>query len=91
MSTLSADTSPEAERVQIELLRKASDARRIHMIMQLNASARELALIRLREKYPRESRKRLMRRLAGEMYGEELMTRATGPLGNDEEPHARTN
>jgi hypothetical protein len=47
----SADTTPEAERVQVELLRAASPARRAHQAFSLSAdviSAARRALVRAR-------------------------------------------
>ena len=52
MTTLSADTRPDAERVQIELLRKAPAWRKLHMVAQMNRTLRTLALCGLRERYP---------------------------------------
>jgi len=78
VKTLSPDTSPEAERVQIELLRQASDARRVHMVAELCAAGRALGLARLRVRHPCETRQRLLRRLAAELYGDELVNRACG-------------
>jgi len=44
MTTLFADTGPEAERVLIELLRQAPVSRKLEMLGQMNATARQLAL-----------------------------------------------
>ncbi len=80
MSTLSPDTSPEAERVMIELLRKMPAWRKLELQGDLNAAARGLRLCGLRERYPHETEAQLKRRLAGEMLGEELAAKVYGPL-----------
>ena len=52
MSTLFPDTHPEAERVQIELLRQAPAWRKLEMVGQLNQTVRTLALSGLRQRHP---------------------------------------
>lgn len=84
MRTLAEDTSPETERVLIELLRRASPARKVQMIASANRASRELALCGLKMRFPNESPARLRRRLAGLCLGEELAEKAYGPLPADE-------
>ncbi|MCS7055412.1 MAG: hypothetical protein NZM18_04460 [Thermoflexales bacterium] len=48
MSALFPDTHPRMEALQIALWRQAGPARKMHMLAQLNASARTLALAGLR-------------------------------------------
>ena len=48
MSALFPDTRPEAERVEIELLRQAPAWRKLEMVGQLNQTVRTLALSGLR-------------------------------------------
>lgn len=84
MRTLAEDTSPEAERVLIELLRQASPARKMQMVLEANRTARTLALTGLRERYPNDSPERLRRRLADLWLGPELAAKAYGPLPEDE-------
>src|SRR6266536_2292407 len=52
MSALYSDTHPKIEALQIQLWRQASPTRKMHMLAQLNASARMLALAGLRSRYP---------------------------------------
>ena len=85
LATMSRDTSPEAEKVLIELLRAAPVSKRIHMLLELNASMRELALMRLRKSYPLEPLAHLRRRMAGELYGEALASAAWGSLNEPAE------
>jgi len=84
MRTLAEDTSPEAERVLVELLRRASPARKIQMIASANRASRELAICGLKMRFPNDSPARLRRRLAGLWLGEELAEKAYGPLPADE-------
>lgn len=52
MTALYDDTHPEMEALQIQLWRQASPTQKINMLAQLNASARRLALVGLRSRYP---------------------------------------
>ena len=80
MSTLYSDTHPKIEQMQIELWRQASPTRKIHMLAQLNASARILALTGLRSRFPQASEIELRRRLADLILGEELARRVYGEM-----------
>jgi hypothetical protein len=80
MRALAEDTHPDAERVLIDLLRKASPARKLVMVLEANRTARALSLAGLRERYPGESGPQLRRRLADLWLGPELAAKAYGPL-----------
>jgi len=84
MRTLAEDTQPDAERVLIELLRGASPARKLTMVLSANRTARALALTGLRERHPGESPAHLRRRLADLWLGRELAAKAYGPLPDHE-------
>jgi hypothetical protein len=84
MGTLAEDTSAEAERVFIELLRRASPARKMAMVLSANRTARALAMAGLRERHPGETPARLRRRLADLWLGPELAAKAYGPLPKHE-------
>ncbi len=79
MSALFPDTSPEAERVLIELLRAATVARKLEMLGEMNAAVRQLALEGLRGRHPEASEVELRRYLADLLLGPELAERAYGP------------
>jgi hypothetical protein len=79
MTTLFSDTSPEAERVLIDLMRRASVARKLEMLGQMNAAARQLALEGLRARHPSATEAQLQRHLADLLLGPELAVRAYGP------------
>ena len=80
MRPLAEDTHPDAERVLLELLRRASPARKMAMVLDSNRTARLLALVGLRERHPDDSPARLRRRLADLWLGPDLAAKAYGPL-----------
>ena len=64
MRTQSADTSPEAEQVLIDLLRRAPAWRKLRMVEDTNQSVKNLLLAGLRERFPQDPPAVLRRRLA---------------------------
>jgi hypothetical protein len=80
MRTQSIDTSPEAERVLIELLRLAPAWRKLRMVEDTNRSVKDLLLSGMRERFPQDSPAALRRRLADLWLGPELAAAAYGPL-----------
>lgn len=52
MKTQSPDTSPEVERVWVELLRQVPACRKVAMVEDVTQAARQLAWIGLRQRYP---------------------------------------
>ena len=81
MTTIFSDTHPKMEALQIQLWRQSSPARKMEMLAQLNASARTLALMGLRSRYPQASQAELRRRLADLLLGEELAGKVYGVQG----------
>ena len=84
MSALFSDTRPEMEALQIQGWRQASPTRKMHMLAQLNAAARLLALTGLRSRYPLASEVELRRRLADLLLGERLARKVYGEINNAE-------
>jgi hypothetical protein len=80
MSTLSSDTHPKMEALQIQFWRQASPTHKMNMLAQLIASARTLALAGLRSRYPQAEEAELRRRLADLLLGEELACKVYGEL-----------
>lgn len=78
MSALFPDTDPKMEALQIQLWRQATPIRKMHMLAQLNASARLLALTGLRSQYPLASEAELRFKLAGLLLGEDLARKVYG-------------
>ncbi|MFN2132824.1 MAG: hypothetical protein ACK2VD_20020 [Anaerolineae bacterium] len=85
MSTLSADTSPEIERIQIERLRQMPAWRKLELAGEMSRAVRRLALVGLRQRYPGDTPAQRRRRLADLMLGAELAARVYGP-GPDDRP-----
>lgn len=72
MSVLFPDTHPRMEALQIQLWRQASPSRKMHMLAELNAAARLVALAGLQTQYPQASAAELRFRLAVLLHGEEI-------------------
>lgn len=78
--TLSPDTSPDAEAVQIEIYRRMPARRKLELVAEANRTARELALAGLRSRHPEAGPEELFRRLMDLALGEELAAQVYGPL-----------
>ena len=83
MSTLSPDTPPEIERMQIERLRQMPSWRKMALMDGMWQMVKMLALAGLRQRYPDDTPAQQRRRLADLLLGPELATRAYGPLQED--------
>ena len=83
MALLFSDTRREAEQVLINLLRGASVTRKLEMLGQMNAAARQLALQGLQARHPGATEAQLQRYLADLLLGPELAARAYGPLPSE--------
>lgn len=83
MRTQSPDTSPEAERVLIELLRQAPTWRRLQLADRMSSTVRNLSLAGLRARHPRASEAELRRRFADIHLGPELAAQVYGPRPAD--------
>jgi len=79
MTTPLTDTSAEAERVQIEILRSMPSWRKFQLWNDLNMAMRQVALAGLKDRFPAATPQELRRRLATILLGPELATQAYGP------------
>ncbi len=79
MRTQSPDTSPEAERVLIELLRQAPAWRRLQLADRMSSTVRGLSLAGLRARHPRATAAELRRRFADIHLGPKLAATVYGP------------
>lgn len=77
---MNMDTSPETEAVLFKLLRETPAWRKYELMEDLNRTARQLALIGLRRRFPNAAPAELKRRLASMLLGEELATQVYGEL-----------
>jgi len=78
--TLSADTDPEAERVQIEIFRRMPPWKKAQLIGDAIATSRALAMAGLRKRHPGASPEELHRRFLDLWLGKDLATRVYGPI-----------
>jgi len=79
MAARLTDTSRDAERVQIEILRSMPSWRKFQLWNDLNMAMRQVALAGLRERFPAATPQELRRRLATILLGPELASQAYGP------------
>ena len=75
MKTQSSDTHPEAERVQIELLRKAGTARRLALGLSFSQDALQLAKTGIRRANPNATEEELSLIFIEVTYGKALADR----------------
>lgn len=68
----SADTSPEAERVQIEIMRRAGPARRLGLARSLSCTIMQLTRDGIRERDPTASDEEIGLQFVKACYGSEL-------------------
>jgi hypothetical protein len=80
LKTQSPDTSPEAERVLIDLLRRTPAWRRLQLADQMSSTARALCLSGLRSRHPEADEAELRRRFAEIHLGAELAGKICGSL-----------
>jgi hypothetical protein len=80
MTTLSPDTHPEIERIQLELLRQMPPWRKLELVADMTEAVRTLALAGLRQRHPGDTLEQHRRRLADLLLGPELAERVYGPI-----------
>jgi len=78
MSGFYSDTHPKMEALQFQLLRQATPIQKLEILAELNASARMLAKIGLRSRYPQAREAELQRKLTCLLLGEELARKVFG-------------
>ena len=84
MKTLSPDTHPAIERLQIERLRQMPSWRKMTLMAEMNQTARTLALAGLRQRHPDDTPARRRRRLADLVLGPELAACVYGALPEED-------
>ncbi len=78
MKALSADTSPETERVFIEGIRKFPPWRKFQRVVELTEFIKGLALVEIRRQHPVASERGLKLRLVSRWMHADLMRKAFG-------------
>ncbi len=77
--TLSPDTDPRAEAVQLEIFRRMPAWRKAQLIDQAIKTSYSLALAGLRNRHPQAGEAEIRRRLMDLMLGEQLAAKVYGP------------
>jgi len=72
MTSLSSDTHPKMEQMQIELIRRMPAWKKLAMVDDLNETVKTLAISGLKQRHPEASSKQIQRMLAELMLGVEL-------------------
>jgi len=75
MRTRSSDTHPDAEAVQIALLRQATVAQRFHLVRSLSQTVMGLSWRAIRRANPEASEEEVALKFVALHYGEELADR----------------
>jgi hypothetical protein len=73
-----SDTSPEVERMMIEIWRRATPEQKLQRVLSLGRTLNELARAELRRRYPEASAREIDLRLASRTIDRETMIRAFG-------------
>ena len=85
MRALTEDTSPEAERVLIELWRQCTPARKFALVLDTTRALQEFVFAGAQERHPTESSERLRYRFAELWLGPELTRQVYGAMPDDSE------
>ena len=78
MKPLSSDTSPEAQRVQIELMRRLSPSQKLALAFEVTEAMRNLVLADLRHRFPEADPTEIRRRFIARVLSREDVIRAYG-------------
>ena len=84
MTTLSPDTHPDIERLQIERLRQMPSWRKMALMAEMSQTVRTLALAGLRQRHPDDTPAQRRRRLADLLLGPDLAETVYGPLPEED-------
>ncbi len=80
MSSQPDDTHPDAKKVQLDLLRRASVSERLRLTLSLSQTVTDLAKRALRRRYPHEGEQEILLRFVSVHYGAELAGRLSSEL-----------
>ena len=73
-----SDTTPEAERVLIELARATPDARKIDQLFEIIETVRRFSMSGLRTRHPGASEEELRKRMAALVFDRETVIQVYG-------------
>ena len=72
MSTLSADTRPKIEQIQLDIIRRMPSWEKFALVDDLNETVKAFAISGIKQRCPGATPDQIHRQLAGLMLGEEL-------------------
>ncbi|MGA2093578.1 MAG: hypothetical protein ABSH16_09250 [Sedimentisphaerales bacterium] len=81
MNYIPADTTLEAHRKQVEILRKLSPQSKALMAMELTDNIRQIAIEGIRSRHPEFNEKQVMRELLRMLVGDELFKKIAAAKG----------
>jgi hypothetical protein len=84
MSTLSPDTHPKMEALQIQSIRRMPAWIKLSMVDDLNDMVKKLAVSGIKQRHPEATPEQAHRLLAGLMLGEELARKVYGEISHAE-------
>jgi len=81
MNYIPPDTTPDAHRKQIEILRKMSPERRAIVSFELSDNVRQIAIAGIKKQHPGFTDKQIRRELLRRMVGDELFQKIVAAKG----------
>jgi hypothetical protein len=81
MNYIPADTTLEAHRKQVEILRKLSPQRKALMAMELTDNIRQIAIEGIRSRHPEFNEKQVMRELLRLIIGDDIFQKIAAAKG----------
>ena len=78
MPTLSPDTHPDAERLQLEILRRMPYLKKSAILCALNQTVKSLAIRGIQQRHPEATPEQVQRLFADLVLGEELARKVYG-------------
>ena len=78
MKPLSTDTTPEAQRKQVELMRRLSSSQKLALAFALTDTMRDLIMADIRQRFPRADETEIRRRFITRVLPREDIIRAYG-------------
>jgi len=81
MNYISPDTTPDAHRKQIEILRKLTPERLALISLELSDNVRQIAMEGIRRMHPEFTETRVRRELLRRMVGDELFQKIVAAKG----------
>ena len=82
-SVTSLDTTPDARREQVAILKRRTPQERVRMAVSMSMDAREMTRAGIRFRHPDWDEARVRRELLVRLYGAELVERALGPSADE--------